>query len=150
MSTSTYCINHRLFLRLGRSAIFSMQRAHLSAFGEDVFAKAHAALNFAHAQFCASLGAEKMQPFSLKDWKGFPMISLSNRYFTKQESLPHEALTTFKDGVDPKKIIYEYGMSSDVTVVNVDENRVRYYELISVNNQLGESILIPICNLIKY
>ena len=97
-------------------------------FDETISEKIKDSLNCIQSIFQNYVGSEQVEDISLRTWRGHMMAIASNRYFTPQSLVAHESLTSFKDGVDPKQLLIRHAIAAKEDYVNLDENRVRYFE----------------------
>ena len=114
--------------RLPSKPLYMSQSVDIVGFGDPNFDSAVEALQFLNAIFQSSPDCKGLQPFVTQTWRNQLLISASNRYFTLQSDAPHEVLTSFSNDIDLKGILGRFAQSSSSPLVNLEENRVRYFK----------------------
>ena len=61
------------------------------------------------------------------DYRGFPMISSSNNYFTLQSAVPYESFKKFSSQEDPFNVLNNYVLTSKEDLVRFDDNEVKTF-----------------------
>ena len=123
-------IRHRYLIssRLPKKALYAKQSVYISGLGEDYFTKANTSLEYIRDLFAQKLDGTLQTLPEQRTWRGYPVFTTGNRFFTKQSTLPHESLHSFKQDIDPKSVLLNYAQSSQDRLVHAEENKVRYYE----------------------
>ena len=113
--------------RLGKSPRFAEQSVFVTGFGSKSFEDAWANIDFIHD--CVSkMGDGVIVPCNRLLFKEhWPMIQVSNRYFTPQKAVKHESLHTFPAGIDPMGHLAYAAVTTGS--VHLKDNKVRYYEM---------------------
>lgn len=115
------------FTRLGKSPRFAEQSIFVTGFGSKLFEEAWKNIDFVHDRVSA-MGDGVVIPYERLLFKEhWPMIQMSNRYFTPQKAVMHESLNAFPPTIDPMGHLANTASSTDS--VHIKENEVRYYEM---------------------
>ena len=102
-------------------------------FGSDNFNKAVASLSYLNTVMVKDQPVQLTDVRANKIWRGHDMISVCNWYFTLQSQVPHKVLSTFSDEIDLLGILTIFGQQSREPLVNIEENRVIYFQR-EINN----------------
>ena len=155
MSTNIKFSYHGLFLishSLPRSPLQLKQDLFITEWGDDLFADAVENIAFINNFFIDKLSSMYIKPYKIQEeYRSFPLLYASHRYFTPQDAVPYEHLSPFPVAMDPCQLLYSYARRSNRPLVNIQENTVNYLQFLQdsgtgaaryISSQSGQQSLL--------
>lgn len=101
---------------------------NITGYGDKSFTDACLNLADIAALFEASLPQGDINMYEHSNWQLYDVMTVSNHYFTQQRFAKHDLLAPLKQSIDPHGFLYNFARTSTHPLVNIKENRVKYYE----------------------
>jgi hypothetical protein len=111
--------------------LYARQGVHITGFGSEEFDKSVAAIKHMQNMFLSGFARGFVEDWHAPMYDDYPMLCASNRYFTRRNLAPGQALVPYEFDVDPDNQLFRAACLSRVPLVTVAENKVLYYRRVA-------------------